>query len=702
MRKMSKLSSNFVVGLAALALFTATADAGQKIYTKRVGFFESLFGAPQPRAPSRPIFSSDGSEKLTWWEQKEIDKQKRIYVQKPPKVYVQKPLKNDIGIQVFFDEPLISKKQQQKQIQADRSEPDPLPGLGLGIVNYMPPVVVPVYDAALLKIEAQSQEAELIRIELINKATNIRTVDTERKAILAFYGANSFKPIWTQGGYITPRAKSVLKVMSEAAVDGLVADNYLPVGLNSFDNVDEVLASDPVKVARFDIAMTVAAVKYARHLSGGQFDPNRLSLYNDIKPQPVAADGVMKVVGYSPFPEAYFASLVPVHPQYAIFKKALAEITDGGKKLDVIAAGPDVKVGAADERIPAIRTRLQGLGIAVADLDSKADPKVLDKKLSKSLRSLQAQNKIKLTGIVDVATLNALNADHSADERQRLVFNMERLRWLPKNLGPRFVFVNQPAYEVYVFDHNKVAWQSKVIIGKPMNQTYSFYDQIETVVFNPSWGVPASIIINEYGPKSRKDPSYLDRNGFKITNANGDVVSSRDVDWWGLDQAPTFGVQQPPGSDNALGELKFLFPNSHDIYMHDTPTKNLFEESNRAFSHGCVRVQNPREFASILLNMSAQEVEQNLRQKSMKGKKIDATEAFVDSHSINLDQKMPVYLTYFTAWTGADGKIQYYNDVYGRDIAMAKAFAFDQKAKNTNDSGDIATAGAISGGLTQN
>ena len=687
MGKMSKFSSNLLVGLAAFALFAGTADAEQKVYKKRLGFFESLFGGTQTRTPSRPLFGSTDGAKLTWWEQNQIDKQNQ---------------NESDGIRIFYGESVPSKKQRQREILADQSEPDPLPGLGLGNVSYFPPLVVPVYDSALLKIEAKSQEAESIRIELINKATNIRTVDTERKAILAFYGANSFRPIWTQGGHITPRAKSVLKLMSDAAVDGLAAKNYLPVGLISFDNVDEALAGNPLKIARFDIAMTVAAVKYARHLSGGQFDPNRLSLYNDIKPQTVAADAVMKVIGYSPFPESYFASLVPTHPQYAIFKKALAETIDGGKKLNVIADGPDVKVGAVDERIPAIRTRLQGLGIAVADLDSKADPKVLDKKLSKSLRNFQASSKIKLTGIVDVATLDALNADHSADERQRIVFNMERLRWLPKNLGTRFVFVNQPAYEVNVFDHNKVAWHSKVIVGKPMNQTYSFYDQIETVVFNPSWGVPASIIVNEYGPKSRKDPSYLDRNGFKLVDSNGDVISSSDVDWWGMGQAPTFGVQQPPGSDNALGELKFLFPNAHDIYMHDTPTKNLFAESTRAFSHGCVRVQNPREFAAVLLNMSQEEVAQNLGQKAKKNKKADPTEAFVDSHSINLAEKVPVYLTYFTAWADDSGKIQFYNDIYGRDTAMAKAFAYDPLAKKPIDSGDIATAGAIDGGLNQN
>ena len=695
MRNMSKIVPKLLISLAALSLFIGSAVAEERIYRKRVGFFESLFGdAPQRTAPT-PIFNIDQNGKLTWWEEKQLARQRRA-AKNPNTVY------DANGIEVLFGIAPLTKKQQQGQLQADQSEPDPLPGLGLGIVAYSPPLVVPVYDSAFLKLNTNNAEAEKIRIELINKATNIRAVDIERKAVLAFYASNNFKPIWTQSGHATPRALSVLKFLSNADKDGMVAKNYLPSGLKSFEDVDQALETDAGKVARFDIAMTVATLKYARNLSGGQFDPNRLSLYNDIKPETVSADSVLHVLGFSPFPESYIASLAPSHPQYAILKAALTKISGGGRSLDVIAAGDDIKAGIIDERVPAIRTRLQGLGITVADLDGKSDPKLFDKKLANSVRNFQSKNKLKATGIVDEATLKILNADHSADERQRIVFNMERLRWLPKNLGSRYVFVNQPAYEVNVLDNNKVAWRSKVIVGKPMNQTYSFYDQIETVVFNPSWGVPASIIVNEYGPKSRKDPGYLDRNGFKLVDANGDVLSSRDIDWWGMGQAPKFGVQQPPGSGNALGELKFLFPNSHDIYMHDTPTKNLFAESTRAFSHGCVRVQNPREFAAVLLGMTQEEVAQNLSAKPASKKKTAAPEAFVASHSINLSQKVPVYLTYFTAWADDSGKIQFYNDIYGRDTAMAKAFAYDPLGKNANDSGDILADGEISGGLSQN
>ena len=692
MRKMSKLTPKLIVGMAALAIFASSADAGQRIYRKRLGFFESLFGGIQRDQQNPPlVFYDNQSAKLTWWEQQQLDQQRRA------------ARTANFGLL----SPRLTKKaillQQMQTAQADQSEPDPLPGLGMGNVNYVPPLLVPVYDSAFLKLTTDSQAAETIRIELINKATKIRAVDSERKAVLAFYGSNAFKPVWTKESHITPRAQTMLKLMANAEDDGLTASNYLPNGLTSFDQADEAIVGDNVKVARFDIAMTVAALKYARHISGGQFDPNRLSLYNDIKPQTVAADEAVKVLAYSPFPEAYIEVLKPKHPQYAVFKKALTNNIDVSEQ---IASGPDLQPGMRDDRVPAIRAKLQSLGVTLAAAEDGVDPQIFDKTLSNSLRGFQKANKIKVTGLFDATTIKIMNQDRSGADRQRIIFNMERLRWLPKNLGTRYVFVNQPAYEVNVFDQNKVAWHSKVIVGKPMNQTYSFYDQIETVVFNPSWGVPASIIINEYGPKSRRDPSYLDRNGFKLVDTQGEEISSRDVNWNALGQYPKFGVQQPPGSGNALGELKFLFPNSHDIYMHDTPTKNLFADSNRAYSHGCVRVQNPREFAAVLLDMSQEEVANNLgqvvQQKGKKGKAKPVVEAFAESHSVNLSQKVPVYLTYFTAWADDTGKIQFYDDIYGRDLAMSKAMNRDPLAKKVNDSVEILADRGITGGITQN
>jgi murein L,D-transpeptidase YcbB/YkuD len=186
-----------------------------------------------------------------------------------------------------------------------------------------------------------------------------------------------------------------------------------------------------------------------------------------------------------------------------------------------------------------------------------------------------------------------------------------------------------------------------------------FSDEMETVVFNPTWGMPQSILLKEYLPKLRNDPSYLDRRGFHVVNARGKRVSSRSVDWYGVGSGSNIGVVQPPGSANALGEIKFLFPNSHSIYMHDTPSRELFAESRRSFSHGCVRVENPREFAQVLLNWTPQQVDS----------KVEAGQ----TSSVSVPDKIKVHLAYFTAWPDSSGKIQYFSDIYERDQTLIKA-----------------------------
>ena len=234
-------------------------------------------------------------------------------------------------------------------------------------------------------------------------------------------------------------------------------------------------------------------------------------------------------------------------------------------------------------------------------------------------------------------------------------------------------------------DNSKSVWTSRVIVGKPLTQTAVFSDQMETVVFNPSWGLPQSILLNEYLPKLRRDPGYFDKIGFKVVNSENKLVTSRSINWYSIGSDSRIGVQQPPGGDNALGELKFLFPNSHSIYMHDTPTRNLFANAFRAFSHGCVRVQNPREFAQVLLGWSQDKVDENLAVGAETG----------ESTNVDLKVKVPVHLTYFTAWPDETGKISYFSDFYERDKTMLQARNIVRTGKRQLTSEKIVDSSAI-------
>lgn len=237
---------------------------------------------------------------------------------------------------------------------------------------------------------------------------------------------------------------------------------------------------------------------------------------------------------------------------------------------------------------------------------------------------------------------------------------MERARWLPSKFAAKHVFINAPAYKVTYFENHKPELEMRVVVGKRANQTNFFSDEIEKVEFNPYWGVPQSIITNEMLPKLRADPSYLDRLGYQVSY-NGRSTSSSSISWSSLSSTRSIGVRQPPGPKNALGQLKILFPNKHAIYMHDTPAKKLFGRDTRAFSHGCVRLHDPQAMAAAVLGTTVDEIENHIAPRKNK--------------TVFVEKTIPVHVAYFTAWPNAEtGEVEYFEDVYGRDKALEKAY----------------------------
>ena len=630
---MKRVSVTLTVAAVGLSLLAGAALAGTDSPAKKrkLGFFASLFGESQPRRRDRNQRTVFGKNWLSG---------------------------GDDDIRIINGQDQQTARKSRRQRIADDGDPEGDPGFGMGNLTYVAVKQVPLGAAVLAEPRPENTEAAAIYDALSSRELEIRVLPETREAILEQYRSAGFRPLWQASGKPSARAESLLKTLAAAGEEGLEPQNYLPPVLQDFDAAIPV--GDASAMARLDIGLTAMALRYAHDVSGGQFDPRRLSLYNDVTPAWVAAKQALKVLAYSPYPAEYLASLQPRLPAYASFKAELAERRKSGVPVppEPITTGDVVKLGQSDERLPEVRARLAERGFT-SDLAVGEDTTVLDKNLSDQLRAFQSSAGIKATGLLGNKTIAALNRVDKVDEVPRLLNNMERLRWLPKSLGARYVFVNPAAFEVRVMDRGEEVWRSKVIVGKPLTQTAVFDDEIETVVFNPSWGVPPSIIANEYLPKLRNDPGYLDRIGFKVTDARGRVVSSDSVDWWSYGSKVPYGIQQPPGHKNALGELKFLFPNAHNIYMHDTPNRELFDNEVRAFSHGCVRVQNPREFAEILLGWDREKVDENTDSRQ--------------SQSVKLPAKVPVHITYFTAWPDENGKVQYFNDIYGRDQAMENA-----------------------------
>lgn len=552
-------------------------------------------------------------------------------------------------------DPATRKSSKRSKVRIVDADPGGDAGYGMGNLTYVPPKLVPMGGIALSDAAPADPAAAAIHSQLISAVPSLRVLPATRDALLAQYAAQAYRPIWLKDGKLTDRGKDVLQLLAAAGEEGLEPQSYLPTGLASF--ASPLPEYDQAAMARLDIDLSAAALRYARDASGGQFDPARLSRYHDVAPPWVAPDQALRVIAFSPFAADYLRGLNPTHTAYGTMKKALADLRaiEAEPRDDKIADGDIVKKGGSDARIPAVRTRLAELGFTAEPAD-EADPYLLDAELSVQLRLFQKQAGVRVSGALGPQTVTALNNAGSGGSIDKLLDNMERLRWLPRDLGKRYVFVNQPAFEASVMKDGKPEWTTRVIVGKPDTQTSVFHDEMEMVVFNPSWGVPPSIIANEYLPKLRNDPGYLDRLGFKVVTQQGKVVPSSSVSWWEYGSKVPYGIQQPPGEKNALGELKFLFPNSHDIYMHDTPSRELFEKDMRAFSHGCVRVQDPRKFASVVLGITPEEVAAKVESR--------------DSTTVRLKEKLPVHITYFTAWPDAAGNMVYFNDIYGRDRTL--------------------------------
>jgi len=246
--------------------------------------------------------------------------------------------------------------------------------------------------------------------------------------------------------------------------------------------------------------------------------------------------------------------------------------------------------------------------------------------------------------------------DGASGNINKVIIAMEEMRWLPRELPARYVFVNQPAYMAYYYEGGRAALGMRAVIGQENHQTNVFAASIKTVEFNPTWGVPQSIIRNEMLPHLKRDPAYLDKQGYTVS-VKGVSMPSSKVDW--SQPLKNIGVVQPPGPENALGRLKILFPNSHLIYMHDTPARGRFASQDLMFSHGCIRLENPRGMAAAVMKTSVESVD---RQIAL-GSKID----------VPVPEEVPVFISYFTAWPSDDGVVHFYDDVYGRDPVILDA-----------------------------
>jgi L,D-transpeptidase YcbB len=328
---------------------------------------------------------------------------------------------------------------------------------------------------------------------------------------------------------------------------------------------------------------------------------------------------------------------------------------DGG--WPQIPEGPKLEVGMESDRVVALRRRL----LVTDDLaeGTAADSTAFDGALAEEVKGFQERHGLDADGVIGGKTLAALNVPVEARIGQIRV-NLERARWVLHNLEPDYIIVNIAGFRVYVMENGEQVWTSRAVVGKPFRKTPVFKATMDHLVFNPTWTVPPTILRNDVLPKVRKDPSYLSQNNFSVIDGSGKRVDPSSVNWSAKN--PPYRIVQGPGSKNALGEVKFMFPNKHAVYLHDTPSKSLFDKSERTFSSGCIRVQKPFELAELLLRGDSSWTAERMEKVRASGK----------TETVKLATPLPVLLLYWTVQPEADGTVRFMNDVYERDARILK------------------------------
>lgn len=486
--------------------------------------------------------------------------------------------------------------------------------------------------------------------------------------IRSFYAERGFAPLWIERGRFSADARAVIARLGEAAEDGLDPAAYAtpPADFGAVPS----LAADTIAATELEMSIAVAA--YVREAYAGRLDPRALDPNLDIDRQLPDIAAALADIGAADDAAATLASYNPTHPAYAALRAALVDAR-GGPAIEriVIPAGPTIRPGDSDTRVALLRTRL--------DITTVSDaPGLYDATLVEAVRTFQTQAGLTVDGIIGPNTLGALNGP-AVDPVAEIIANMERYRWLPRDLGDYYVQVNIPEYLVRIFDAGEEVYQTRVVVGRPANETPVFSDRMDYFVVNPFWHVPPSIVANELLPQLRADPGYFVRGAFDVFY-RGTLVDPYAINWHAV-TAGQVGIRQRPGPSNALGQIKFMFPNAHHVYLHDTPSKNLFQRDARAFSHGCVRVLNPMDFAEALLRHEEDVSRQSL--EAMFG----PTE-----RQVNLNHPIDVHLTYFTAVFDDAGNLQFKPDIYGHSARVREALGLGDGAAmvaQANGAGDI-------------
>lgn len=510
-------------------------------------------------------------------------------------------------------------------------------------------------------IDAMTEHLECYPVELLSLEKQSPSIIRQDLCLASIYHETGARPLWVSENGPSDRAAIILKYLENADKEGLDPLDYQVGQMRRLWQSRTALS-----LARLDTLITYNVVKYVHDIRHGQLkpyitDPNLFAEAGDRNYDPL---GTIEYILQVKDLETFFQTLPPRHEQYRGLKRALA--LHRKKKLTtkwtIIPNGKSIRPGDEDYRVPAIRKILSSSSDEIVE-----NINFYDGKLEEKVRQFQYFHGLEEDGIIGRHTLKDMNI--SPDGRiDQIKINMARWRWHDHDLGNDYILVNIANYQLYGYRNGALELTLPVIVGKLQHQTPVFSDQIKYIDFNPYWNIPPSIAVNEELVNLRKNPQYLiERNIHLFSSWQADAVKldSSSMDWSQISesQMARFKLRQDPGPSNALGRIKFVFPNTYAVYMHDTPARDLFAKNNRSFSHGCIRVGSPEKLANFILE------EQIGFDDSDVGELLDSIERKV----VHVEPSLAVHITYQTAWVDKEDRIHFNRDIYGRDKKLNKA-----------------------------
>lgn len=493
-----------------------------------------------------------------------------------------------------------------------------------------------------------------------------------RAELQRFYEAEDYSPAWVRDHKPTPQALALIHVLRNAAKEGLdPADYDAPLWNSRLALLDRASSlTEQSEEARFDVALTVSAMRYVSDLRWGRAIPD--SLRYGANPADFSLGGFLRrQIVESTDVQASLQQLEPSFPAYRRTAEALATYSKLAREDDGELLPTPVKAVRPEDSydgMPRLIQLLQRLGDLSTEQATPETATVYDGDLVDAVKHFQERHGLDPDGIIGRRTLHALNTPLQQRILQ-LQLALERWRWLPHTFPRPPILVNIPEFAVHAYDQDfRPALSKKAIVGRSLrHRTPVFASEMKQVIFRPPWNVPPSIQIRELVPDIRKDPEYLRKGDYEVIDRQGTVVSDGEVNDEILKalRSGKLALRQSPGSKNSLGLVKFLFPNDYDVYMHGTPAMSLFSHSRRDFSHGCIRVEAPAELAAWVLRDQPQWTPDRIR-AAMNGNR---------TVWVNLDHPVPVLIVYTTAMVDEDGTVRFFEDLYKEDTALAKAIS---------------------------